>query len=614
MINLLENYATAPAESYGLEEDELISNIYRFAGKKDEWFNLLLSLSNCISVAETLPMNHPSKDISTRVMKHLKTAIKISAQLNASEKPLHVESALNNIPMGAVIINETGRVVEVNNTAEDFFRDSPYWNIDDGYLSAKHLRLNAEISPLCEDQHFSVITLPLHPLERGHDGSGLGKEKTSKPKLIHLTALPQNESESEFSRHFYLCFQAQPEDIIDAESLKEHYQLTDTEALVVTTLMTEVTSKKTANKLKLKDATIRGHLSSIYQKLEVTRKSDLIRKVLLYRLSPSHHSKRVTAPLRPVDAQESCTHEIFYLKDGRRLSYIEHPKTKSLPNKRATDSSYQSHSEQQTIILLHNLMGSGLELPPVANQILDKENIRVIVPERPGYGDSDSHSNRSHRDWVDDIRQLLDHLQIDKVKVLAHSIGGVYALAMAEFIPERIERVGMVNAMTRKEDLLSCQKVPTLISAINRSLKFAPFLIEPILKMAIGKDIEHFYSQQLNYIRPTVEGRAADINLLKTSLYRNYAIANLKRSVKQGVNIWAEELKLSFAETDFSITNTKTEYLFWHGEHDDVIPIEAAERLAGSVNTTRFNRMDCETHFLFARQITKVIKELVATN
>jgi alpha/beta superfamily hydrolase len=130
--------------------------------------------------------------------------------------------------------------------------------------------------------------------------------------------------------------------------------------------------------------------------------------------------------------------------------------------------------------------------------------------------------------------------------------------------------------------------------------------------MAIGKDIEHFYSQQLNYIRPTLEGRAADINLLKTNQYRNYSICNLKQSVKQGVNTWAEELKLSFAPLDFSVTNTRTEYQFWHGGHDDVVPIEAAEKLAKSLNTVVFNRLESETHFLFARNFREIVKSLIS--
>ena len=56
MISMLKNNinsATAPElESAQEQADEanLIHWIYRFAGKKDEWLNLLLSLSKCTPI------------------------------------------------------------------------------------------------------------------------------------------------------------------------------------------------------------------------------------------------------------------------------------------------------------------------------------------------------------------------------------------------------------------------------------------------------------------------------------------------------------------------------------------------------------------------------------
>jgi pimeloyl-ACP methyl ester carboxylesterase len=202
-------------------------------------------------------------------------------------------------------------------------------------------------------------------------------------------------------------------------------------------------------------------------------------------------------------------------------------------------------------------------------------------------------------------------LEIDKVKVIAHSIGGAYALAMADFMPERIERIAMVNAITRLGDKLKSKPIPVLISAVHQSLRFAPFLIEPILKMVVGKDLEHFYLQQLNYTRPTKEGRAADINLLSQPEFRDYSLKNPKQSAKHGIQIWSEELKLSFSEWPFDLTNQTMEYQFWHGDEDDVISVHAAIRLAKELNTQSFFCLKYETHYLFLRHIKEVIQELI---
>lgn len=601
MINLLENGIVNTTE-VSLEEEELISLIYRFASKKDEWFNLLLSLSNCISLTEGLNESHPYKDLATRIMAHLKNAIKISSQLNTCSRHEQAQSVLDHIPMGAAIINETGRIIELNQEAKTFFESSPDWQMEQGYLSATHLRLNIELMPLADPEYLSVIGLPLESMQ--HPPSTSSKKKTNNGiQLLHITALPTGQKDTCINQHYYLCFKSHHNEAINAELLKSRYQLTDTEALVVVTLFSEISSRKTASKLKLKEATIRGHLSSIYEKAGVKRKPELIRKIMLHSLfstNTRHDIGLVTSTPQALRLKLP----FIYLRDGRRLSYLDHrPDTGK--------ASKPSSAEDKTVVILHNMMGSAKELPHSAHPLINTHNVRIIVPERPGYGDSDPHPKRTHKTWAHDLKELLDSLNIDKVMLIAHSIGGVYALALTEFLPDRIERVAMVNAMPRISDITVNKEVPSLVTAVIRSLRYAPFLIEPILKMAVGKDIEHFYEQQLNYIRPSQEGRAADINLLKTPAYKQYAIANLKQSAKQGVAIWANELKLSFAELPFSLSQCQIPFQFWHGEHDDVIPIEAAQNLAKDLNTQSFTRMHCETHFLFARHFNEVLEQLL---
>ena len=290
------------------------------------------------------------------------------------------------------------------------------------------------------------------------------------------------------------------------------------------------------------------------------------------------------------------------LRDGRNFSFLD--------TREHTDKA-PSNSPQTTILILHNLMGSAYEIPPESEQVVALSNLRFIIPERPGYGDSDPKPNRTHQDFCLDIQELLESLNINKVKIIAHSIGGVYALALAEFLPEKIERIAMVNAVTRLEDMLQTKPVPTLITAVLRGVRFAPFLMELILKIAIGKNLEAFYEQQLTYIRPTVEGRAADINLLKQAKYRHYSLTNLNQSAKQGLSNWANELIMSFSEWNFHVTNTQMEYQFWHGDQDDVISINAAKRLAHKLNTLKFNHLNNETHFLFSRHFNQIVEQLI---
>lgn len=61
--------------------------------------------------------------------------------------------------------------------------------------------------------------------------------------------------------------------------------------------------------------------------------------------------------------------------------------------------------------------------------------IRLIVVDRPGYGDSTAPATAVARygygDFVDDVQRLVRHLRLVKFAVLGHSSGGGYALAIA---------------------------------------------------------------------------------------------------------------------------------------------------------------------------------------
>ena len=616
MISLLKNNISDDKQNVDFLEDQaaqadeahLIHLIYRFAGKKDEWFNLLLSLSNCISIYESLPEGHPYQGVSERLLTHLKNAIKISGRLNSGAYTLLNNNALDQLPIPAGIMDINGRLVEVNQRALNIIHQLPQWSIIDQILSPQHIDLSTEISKLIHSEN-DFCTLPLFYDDAVNNVEiSFGHNDFSDIKRLYLSQIPNPEIPS--SPYIYFCFNSRKASLIDIEMLKTEYKLTDTEALVVVTLIEEASSSKTAKRLKLKDATIRGHLTNIYSKLDVSRKPELIRKIMLKCLSKATQNNQFFSSenntfgltdnrqcsineLKKTLSTKTCT-----LKDQRQLSYLE---ISNICNYEAGD----------TIIVLHNMMGSAFELPPSINALFKEHKLRIIVPERPGYGDSSHHENRTHESFCQDIIQLLDQLDIEKVKVIGHSIGGAYALAMAEFIPERVERIAMVNAITRLEDVFQSKPVPILMKAVHQSLRFAPFLIEPVLRMAVGKDIEHFYSQQLNYMRPTKEGRAADINLLSQPEFRHYCLKNMKQSSKQGIQIWADELKLSFSEWPFEVTNEKMEYQFWHGDEDDVVSVNAAIRLATKLNTQSFFRLKYETHYLFTRHINEIIKSLI---
>ncbi len=91
---------------------------------------------------------------------------------------------------------------------------------------------------------------------------------------------------------------------------------------------------------------------------------------------------------------ENCT---LLLKDGRKLGYAEYGDPKGKP-----------------VFFLHGWPSSRLQAK-VTDKAAKKLKIRVISPDRPGYGLSDFKKDRTLLEYADDIEELADKLNIKKV-------------------------------------------------------------------------------------------------------------------------------------------------------------------------------------------------------
>lgn len=70
--------------------------------------------------------------------------------------------------------------------------------------------------------------------------------------------------------------------------------------------------------------------------------------------------------------------------------------------------------------------------------------LRLIAPDRWGYGETDPHPNPTLTDFASDIEQVADALAIDRFAVLGVSGGGPYAAAIAALLPQRVTALALV--------------------------------------------------------------------------------------------------------------------------------------------------------------------------
>jgi pimeloyl-ACP methyl ester carboxylesterase len=106
---------------------------------------------------------------------------------------------------------------------------------------------------------------------------------------------------------------------------------------------------------------------------------------------------------------------------------------------------YDTHGDGEPLLWLHGGMGHGpdwrfiFQAPPAG--------YRLIAPDLRGHGRSTGASaTYSFRQSALDVFTLLDHLRIDRVKVIGLSGGGITALHMATIQPARVDAMVAISA------------------------------------------------------------------------------------------------------------------------------------------------------------------------
>lgn len=209
--------------------------------------------------------------------------------------------------------------------------------------------------------------------------------------------------------------------------------------------------------------------------------------------------------------------------------------------------------------------------------------VRWISLDRPGYGHSDPHPGRTLLDTPDDVRQLLDHLDIDRAVVAGESGGGPHALAVARGLGDRVSMLVLLAAMGPGDERWVRHGMRPSNRALFWIARLAPWALRA--PMALLSAVSSLAERS-----PRLADRLArglpDPDRRATSR-PEYRIRHLAGpdAFRQGSAGAAQELALFARPWSFAVEDVATPVHLWHGSRDVNVPISIARSMSQRLPT-----------------------------
>ena len=130
------------------------------------------------------------------------------------------------------------------------------------------------------------------------------------------------------------------------------------------------------------------------------------------------------------------------------------------------------------VVILHGFLDHHLSWEYIALSIQQVGNISVVSYDQRGHGRS-SHVSTSSQyhfpDYISDLYQLLESLQISKCHLVGHSMGGTVASIFAAAFPEKVVQLFLIEGLgpSHENEILSFQRIKKHLHQRTRHVRHA---------------------------------------------------------------------------------------------------------------------------------------------
>lgn len=240
---------------------------------------------------------------------------------------------------------------------------------------------------------------------------------------------------------------------------------------------------------------------------------------------------------------------------------------------------------ESTVVFLHGAADSR-KLGPAHADDLTAAGASLVTFDRPGYGLSARHVGRRLADSVDDLRQVLDELGIERCIVAAWSAGAAFALAAGVHLPDRVQAIRLVAPLAPVDSEVGTSQLPEGQASRLKMLSRLPVnqrQLSRLVHFTIRSEVKRRRADPEAFLHRMADRSPADRQALEDPEVWAVSLANVVSAVTQGGGGWADDVSVVLTPWGIDLSTVEQPVQLWHGTEDlDVGPVASryfADRL-----------------------------------
>jgi pimeloyl-ACP methyl ester carboxylesterase len=253
----------------------------------------------------------------------------------------------------------------------------------------------------------------------------------------------------------------------------------------------------------------------------------------------------------------------------------------AMPDGRALCVLERGVAEGYPILVQGGTFSSRLLFEPHV-RLAEREGIRLISYDRPGFGESSPHPGRTVADCAADVRVIADALGLERLGVYGISAGGPHALACAALLPDLVPAVASLASPAP----WGAEGLDYFFGMAEANVQDMRLVVENPVQARVK-----YEEDRLLMLDATPEGFAEvmgpllsppDEAVLTGELAR-FLVDGIRCGLAPGAEGWWEDDVAWLTAWGFELGSIRTPVLLLHGRQDRFVPVGHGEWLAREI-------------------------------